>query len=936
MKNLKKVLSLVLALAMALSLMTVAFAKDAGDYTDYDTITNKEAVEVLTALDVIDGMGNNTFQPSGNVTRAQMAKMITIISLGDVDPSAFLGTVTDLKDINGHWAEAYIKYCYSQGIISGRGNGIFDPNANVTSAEAAKMLLTAIGYNSDVQGYTGTQWAINVTRDAQLSGFYDGVSVPANQALTRDQAAQMIYNAVGAVLIEATPNWNASTGTVTYTYEKNSNGETLLSETFNTKEYVGVMDDITYTDSNKKYAYNNANPLSGSTPTATAFENKVNNSDKHTADFTTTDDYTALEGEEVSVIVKTEKNGDETVLGIYATGKSTVINANVSALEADGDKLKVNGTSYEIDGTNVTISLAVANSYNTVKLVDSDDNGELDTAIVTTVTPGKVTYVSDEEVIAGGTTYKFEDDEIPSGLAKDDYVTVVTKLNGVNVLTKLEPITGEVDGLRETNTEARIGGVWYVVNGESELTTLGNEVEFYAVNGVVVANSAEIVSGATISNLVMVLDRDDTTNVLNAQALIMDATGTKSTVTIDKSTAVTLTPGGLYFYEETSAGYKFSTPQNTADGKYTWAAANTVATVPGTSATINSVDVADDAVIFVFTPDDKNGAVITGKQLKSLTVTSNTTGGTATDEGKVLATSKGSFTSVVSGLTRVSYAGVQLYIDSDINDLSVASGNTNYAYVTDDSYAARLNNENYQTYTIWNGTENVTVYEKGTVVRSEGDIMKYDTIGTDNIITGVSVYAVTDTAALADITNKNEVAAVRGTEGDYIYLDGTTAAFRAELTSDTKYLYVDSNAEEAEDIGKAGGEVVLADEYGTGIYMDNVIAVVNASDEVVLLVVDVKNNMTVVGTNDSNTASISATLIANATAAVSKTSNIKAGDAIEVTFTATGAVTTDEVTIANGQTADGSSTFDVPDMASGDVFKITVFADGAGAVSFSI
>ena len=60
---------------------------------------------MLTTLEVIDGMGNNSFQPDGNVTRAQMAKMITIISLGNVDPSAFLGTTTDLKDINGHWAK---------------------------------------------------------------------------------------------------------------------------------------------------------------------------------------------------------------------------------------------------------------------------------------------------------------------------------------------------------------------------------------------------------------------------------------------------------------------------------------------------------------------------------------------------------------------------------------------------------------------------------------------------------------------------------------------------------------------------------------------------------------------------------------------------------------------------------------------------------------
>ena len=171
MKNLKKVLSLVLALAMALSLMTVAFATDAKDFADGDKITNTEAVSVLSALNVINGKSNNLFDPAGTVTRAEMAKMITIIALGDVDVSAFKGTKTNLKDATG-WAEAYVKYCYSQGVISGRGNGIFDPNANVTASEAAKMLLVAIGYNAKVQVYEGANWAINVTRDAQISGFF--------------------------------------------------------------------------------------------------------------------------------------------------------------------------------------------------------------------------------------------------------------------------------------------------------------------------------------------------------------------------------------------------------------------------------------------------------------------------------------------------------------------------------------------------------------------------------------------------------------------------------------------------------------------------------------------------------------------------------------------------------------------------------------------
>ena len=83
MKNLKKVLSLVLALAMALSLMTVAFAADASDYNDYDEVTYKQAVDVMTSVGVFDGTGDGTnFTPDGTLTREQAAKIITYMLHG--------------------------------------------------------------------------------------------------------------------------------------------------------------------------------------------------------------------------------------------------------------------------------------------------------------------------------------------------------------------------------------------------------------------------------------------------------------------------------------------------------------------------------------------------------------------------------------------------------------------------------------------------------------------------------------------------------------------------------------------------------------------------------------------------------------------------------------------------------------------------------------
>ena len=183
----KKLLALVLALVMTMSLVTISNAA----FKNADKIDHTEAVEVMNALGVINGMPDGSFAPAGNVTRAEMAKMISIISLGNIDPDAFKGTATDLTDINGHWAEGFIKYCYSQGVIAGRGDGTFAPNANVTAVEAAKMLLVAIGYNADVQGYVGSQWSINIIRDAQLSKLFADLSVTSTKVLTRDEAAQI-------------------------------------------------------------------------------------------------------------------------------------------------------------------------------------------------------------------------------------------------------------------------------------------------------------------------------------------------------------------------------------------------------------------------------------------------------------------------------------------------------------------------------------------------------------------------------------------------------------------------------------------------------------------------------------------------------------------------------------------------------------------------
>ena len=110
---------------------------------------NNDAVDLLTQLKIISGFPDGSFQPTGLVTRAQMAKMVYVALRGGIDDSgtAFVNASVPLSDIASHWAKGYIKYAYAFGLVSGFPDGTFKADTNVTGYQAAKMLLTALGYS---------------------------------------------------------------------------------------------------------------------------------------------------------------------------------------------------------------------------------------------------------------------------------------------------------------------------------------------------------------------------------------------------------------------------------------------------------------------------------------------------------------------------------------------------------------------------------------------------------------------------------------------------------------------------------------------------------------------------------------------------------------------------------------------------------------------
>ena len=202
MRNLKRALSLGLASVMVIGMMaTGAGAVGYDDFTDRDEIVNQEAVQMLVELGVIEGTDEGTYNPTGIVTRAEMATIICRILNGGSDPNLGTTTVNSYTDTVGHWASGYIEYCTQLGIVAGDGTGRFNPSATVTGAEAAKMLLVALGYNAEYENMVGVSWAVATNVLANQNGLYDGLSINPSEGLTRDNTAQMAYNALDARMV---------------------------------------------------------------------------------------------------------------------------------------------------------------------------------------------------------------------------------------------------------------------------------------------------------------------------------------------------------------------------------------------------------------------------------------------------------------------------------------------------------------------------------------------------------------------------------------------------------------------------------------------------------------------------------------------------------------------------------------------------------------
>ena len=697
----KKVLSLVLCVAMMLSVMVVGAG---AAFSDQSKIKNTEAVDMCTALNIIGGYPDGTFKPEGNITRAEVTKMICVALNGGKEPNVGTNATPTFSDVrtnpNSAWAEGYIESCSAQGIVSGVGGGKFAPAGNVTATQMAKMLLVALGYNADNEGFTGNAWATNVNVRASQKGLYEDLeNIDVNAALTRDNAAQMIWNALNAYEVEykttlITDSKGQLTSQITVQDKLVQGTEgfvkiTLLEDKYESNTTTGILTKIEWNDTDKEYKYT------------------VNGTEYQTAA-----DFSDLFGMNVKVVyTRDKKTNDIKVFGIVPKDSKVLATAILDDIEySDTNEIKVDGTKYKTDedvmdatkplqamafngtaknlfkvsGTDKVLNDGLEGYYSAA-VIDNDNDGKADLVVYLPVTVAKVTYAGTKSITAGA-SYKYEDHDIVSGLKKDDYVVITAKANTAKDranIVKADIVSGKVTATKAGKIQ--IDSKWYTLAGNLTVNdyNVGDSYDVAVYNGFAFSSDATEEASKDILFVSGTKDFDqyagETNGTVDAKVYFLDGTNKTITITkvggnkLDKATyngagvAATKLAGKLYTYTVKDGNYELKV-LNSTNNKAGYKDYASGVTFDATKDTIGNYAIADDAVVFV--KDNSETKIISGKTVKDW---SNNFG----TSGEVL----------VSEINGIKYAKVAALVADSARP--AASGDYLYAYLTEDAYVGQ-------------------------------------------------------------------------------------------------------------------------------------------------------------------------------------------------------------------------------------------------------
>ena len=754
-------------------------------FTDQaDIKVDADVVDTLVSLGIIEGFEDGSFQPNATVTRAQMAKMIYVLRTGKSDASAYNDDKTSFTDIGSHWARGYIKYCQSLGIIAGKSNTIFAPNATVTAQEAAKMLLVTLGYDANKAGLVGAGWAAKTNALADENGLLEDVNTSFTGPCPRQYAAQLIYNAIDT----ATVVWRDDAYT-----NQNYNGDdnkTIGEKYMGLHSVEGILTSFAKEDGKDTY---------GATVTSITKQDGSKNVKLNPAEESFTKiskDYGSLKNNKVKVLYK---DTDE-VYGVFAlTDSNKVVNGLLGDFGDDGDKLKLDGTKYTVGTATTAASIgsdaakqATADKTNLVKVdgsavatnrndlvkyvksnvsglakafdasaISNTDNNKINLLDIKTFAIAQVTYVGSDYINVSyknssntqNFSSKLKDDDAVwyNGIAKDDYVAVTKAVNtsadkiGV---TKLDVVTGKITGTKNAITAADYK---VTVNGTT-----------YEMAGVTNSDAADLTLNATVSIVVkggyclLVDDADAGSKDLALmtelyqegnkwKATLLKADGSEETVTLKKSEAINgndvATAGYGKFDGSTTADaakikivtytksgdeYKLKVVGDTINGSAYKAGYDVVTQVVASNNVKNnkltkgSVSAINENAVVFVRYKTDSFKVVTGKDLRDW------------KEASV-------FSSVVLAdkSNGVPYAKV---VYADLGSDNVKGGtDVNYGYVFEATKSTDADETDYNVFQIWNGSETIEVWTEDGDDVARGDVIKYSLDGTVENHTKISV-----------------------------------------------------------------------------------------------------------------------------------------------------------------------------------------------------
>ncbi len=885
MRNLKRTLSLALASVMLVGMMSVgASAVNASDFTDADEIVNKDAVSTMTALGIINGKEDGSyFDPTGTVTRAEMAKMLCVAINGGVDPVLGVKDTPTFTDIKGHWAESYIEYCAANGIIAGRGNNKFDPTGTVSATEAAKMLLGVLGYNAEKSGLVGNDWAINTNVLANQNGLYKNLSnLNANTLLTRDNAAQMIYNALDANMVELNAAGNYTTSQYSYT-----GTESVVTGT--ERVWVLTIKENNCTDSGIKAA---VDALSGSVYNS---RSDADETVKEVAGAELSKVKYALEQKTQNVYGENTvtKYADETMghkyLSLITDGDAVLTDVEkdskgtytlyMNGITTKGQYTKVEGDYSNLIGQKVEV--LYKDSENVYGVYASTDS-----SLIVESTAGKVGTLSNNEVKIDGTTYKVDSNVTTTALYTGK---LIDGLNvGGNKAAAVKAYDNDDNGKIDTVVYVPFTAAKVTYVGEKSFNTdvAGTNIKFEDVNAYDDMAKNDYVIKSDAANTV-----DDTDTYVLAETVEGKIEATKSdsvridgtwynyvTTTPDKDLALDSTVkaavlnGYIVKSEVVTSSHelqdyavvvKTDTDINGPQAKLLFADGTTkvVTTDKKYTDTMGLVTYEVKKGEYVLTEavtDSANKAgfdkIVTGKYVNN-SGKGKIGGESIADDAVIFVKDSAGKFSTMAGSDFAKYSttsvvdqNITAYANKDnstgYNSIVLAyveltgtvnSITSNYGYVT--SAVSTTKNDDGETvssFTFWDGaTEHKDIMTDEKVSLSKGDIFTYE----ENKDGSYTVSEVDNLLRTAIIAYNEKNGDIRFTDAS---LNSTGSNVNAEITDDTVIIGINSD-------DKAGVEGVvptIAIETATsGVYQANAYYVMGVADEVKLLVVDTYGNI---------------------------------------------------------------------------------------------